>query len=337
MKRFGNLFEPVTGYGNLTKAFRLALKGCGPTSAACRFFFHLEPELLRLQKELRTGAYRPGPYRTFKIRDPKARVISVAPFRERVVHHAVVGVLTPIYERTFIHDSYATRKGKGTHKAVLRAQKFLRRKQWYLKLDVDQYFASIDRNVLLELLARKIKDGALLELLDRIIRNPVDAAKGLPIGNLTSQFFANVYLDPLDHLIKDQMGVREYVRYMDDMILFGESGKTLKMWLASVESFLHKGLHLRLKESATCLQHRRHGLSFLGMRIFPALIRIRSENRIRSCRRLGKKVKEWKWGRIDEEEMARSVESVMAHLRYFSPNARILLGDRFEKPAGPTG
>ena len=180
MKRVGNLFRDVVDYGNLTEAFRLAMKGCGRTPEVCRFFFHLESELLRLQDELLIGAYQPGSYRCFMVYDPKERVIAVAPFRDRVVHHAVVRVLTPIYERVFIYDSYATRKGKGTHAAVLRAQKFLRRRPWYLKLDVNQYFSSVDRTILLRLVEHKVKDKRLLELLGRIVNNPPEETTGLP-------------------------------------------------------------------------------------------------------------------------------------------------------------
>lgn len=337
MKRVGHLFNDVVDYANLTEAFKLAMKGCGRTPEVCRFFFHLEPELLRLQDELRSGAYQPGSYRCFMVYDPKERVIAVAPFCDRVVHHAVVRVLTPLYERVFIYDSYATRKGKGTHAAVLRAQRFLRRRPWYLKLDVNQYFSSVDRGILLGLVERKVKDRRLLELLGRIVNNPPEETTGLPIGNLTSQFFANVYLDPLDHKIKDHLGVHEYVRYMDDMILFAHDKQTLMAWKGEVTAFLLERLALRLKPAATCLQRTTHGLSFLGMRIFPRFIRMKPENRFRSCQRMRKRIKEWEQGRIDEEKMVQSLTSTIGHMRYFSPHAKIPLGDRFQLPAGPTG
>jgi len=328
MKRIGNLFHEVTDFENLTAAFHLAMKGCGQTEQACRFFFHLERELLRLRKKLMTGTYRPGPYRTFKILDPKERIISVAPFSDRVVHHAVVNVLAPIYERVFIYDSYATRKEKekGTHAAILRAQEFMRRRPWYLKLDVNQYFANIDRRILIEILGRKIKDARLLDLMAGIVNNPPGEARGLPIGNLTSQFLANVYLDPLDHRIKDHMGVLEYLRYMDDMVLFADDKKTLLLWKKAVDTFLEDWLSLQLKPAATCLQRTTHGLSFLGMRVFPQFVRMKPENQARSCQRMSKRVKDWKQGKIDEEKMAQCVESAIAHLRYFSPKARISFG-----------
>ena len=136
------------------------------------------------------------------IHDPKEREIAIAPFRDRVVHHAIVNVLELIYERRFIYDSYATRKGKGTLAAIRRAQSFLRESRYYIKLDISKYFASIDRNTLLEVLKRQLKDNRLLELITRIVWNPPNVDSGLPIGNMTSQFFANVYLDPFDHFVK---------------------------------------------------------------------------------------------------------------------------------------
>jgi RNA-directed DNA polymerase len=223
MKRIGTLFDGVTSYDTLLLASRRAMRGCGRTAVTCRFFYDLESELLRLQEELKSGIYRPGAYRYFTVRDPKERLIAVAPFRDRVVHHAVVHVLTPIYERVFIHDSYATRAGKGTHVAVLRAQQFLRKWPWYLKADIARYFDSVDHDIMMAMLERKLKDASLIYLIDRIVRNASAPDKGLPIGNLTSQFLANVYLDPLDHEIKDHMGVHGYIRYMDDFVVFDHS------------------------------------------------------------------------------------------------------------------
>ncbi len=328
MKRIGNLFERVTSYDNLLMSFHLAMKGCGKTGEACRFFYHLEPELIRLRNQLVQETYRPGPYRYFTIYDPKERVIAVAPFRDRVVHHAVVGILTPPYEQIFIHDSYATRADKGTHKAIRRAQSYLRRWQWYLKLDVKQYFYSVDHGILMGLLRRKLKDRRLLNLLERLIWNPRFPGKGLPIGNLTSQFLANVYLDPLDHEVKDHIGVLGYVRYMDDMVVFGDDKRALMKIKSKMEAFLESRLALALKSEVTCLNRASHGLSFLGMRIFPRFIRVRPENRRRSLKRMEQTVKEWHRGRIGEAHMAHSLNSTIGHLRYFCPNAEIPFGGR---------
>lgn len=323
MKRHGHLFEYVTAFANLFNAATRARQGCGWGRETSRFFFHLESELFALQDELMTGRYTPGTYRFFEVHDPKCRTIAVAPFRDRVVHHAVVQVLTPLYERMFIHDSYATRAGKGTHVAIRRAQGLMRAWPWYLKADVAKYFDNVDHDILIALLRRKIKDDRLLDLLEKIIRNASLLGIGLPVGNLTSQFLANVYLDPLDHELKDHWGVPGYVRYMDDWVLFGDDRKGLMACLPKVENFLETQLKLRLKTKATWLNRSSHGLSFLGMRVFPNFVRMQPRTRRKSLRCMNHRIREWMQGDISEEKMAHSLDSIVAHLRHFSPNVRI--------------
>ena len=319
MKRVGHLFEQVAAYDNLMAAFQLARRGCGNTPAVCRFFFHLEPEILRLQQELLDHHYQPGAYRYFKVHDPKERTIAVAPFRDRVVHHAIVRILTLIYEQVYISDSYATRPNKGTHMAILRARHFLRGYSWYLKSDIEKYFDRVDHEILMELRKRKIKDRALTDLLYRIIGNAPEPGKGLPIGNLTSQFLANVYLDPLDHLIKDRLRVRGYIRYMDDLLLLANTREELVAHQQAVSDYLESRLALSLKPSATWINRSGHGISFLGMRIFPGIIRVRPENRRRSLKRLEATFSLWRNGELDEDRMINSAVSIVGHLRYFCP------------------
>jgi len=324
MKRVGHLFEKMIAFDNLLSASRRAMQGSGRTDPVCRFFFRLEPELLKLQKELAQGSYRPGAYRFFTVHDPKERTIAVAPFRDRVVHHAVVGVLIPVYERVFIHDSYATRPEKGTHRAILRARSFVRRWPWYLKADVKKYFDSVDHEILMDILKRKLKDGRVLDLLERIVDNTPTPGKGLPIGNLTSQFLANVYLDPLDHEIKDRRRIRGYIRYMDDLIVFGDSKTELLSQKMFIEQYLEEKLDLRLKPGGTYVNRSKHGLSFLGVRIFERIIRVRPENLRRSLRRMHRRIREWRCGRLDEDSMVQSVESIVGHLRYFCPKINVV-------------
>ena len=187
MKRHGHLFEQVTEYGNLLAAAHRARKGKRDRVEVARFVFDLEPNLLQLQEELRSGSYRMRPYRAFVIREPKRRRICAAHFRDRVVHHAVCAVLDPIFEACLIGDTYACRRGKGTHAAVRRLQRFARRFPYVLMGDVRRYFESVDHEVLKALCRRKLKDKALLSLLDRIIDHPLPggrSGKGVPIGNL---------------------------------------------------------------------------------------------------------------------------------------------------------
>ncbi len=321
MKRVGYLFKELCSFKNLYRAFHRACRGSGKTDEACRFFFRLEPELLSLQADLQSGAYRPAKYRYFQIYDPKERTISVAPFRDRVAHHALVGVIEPVFDLTFIRDSYATRKGKGSHKAILRAQEFLGRNEWYLKFDIEKYFDSIDHELLLALLQRKIKDKRVLDLAAVIIKNSdasrdLGAGKGLPIGNLTSQFFANVYLDPLDHYVKDKLGRKCYLRYMDDGVIFAGEKDCLREVLMMIRTFLGRELHLKLKERATLINTRQHGLPFLGCRIFPGLIRVKNENVRRIKRRMQMREREFQQGKIEEERFLCSMRSSVAHLAF---------------------
>ncbi|MCP4397109.1 MAG: RNA-directed DNA polymerase, partial [bacterium] len=162
-----------------------------------------------------------------------------------------------------------------------------------------------------------------LALLERIVRNASETGKGLPIGNLTSQFLANVYLDPFDHEIKEQLGIKGYIRYMDDMVFFGHSKQELLDLRRHIGQFLSERLALDLKEKATFLNRSSHGLSFLGMRIFPRLIRVKPENRRRSLKRMAKRIEQWKRGQLDEERMQQSLASITGHLRYFCPKMRI--------------
>jgi RNA-directed DNA polymerase len=313
MKRIANPFSELVSFDNLYGAWQKAWRGAGKSSQSLDFNFNLENELLLLCDELKKELYQPGGYYYFTIHEPKKRLIAEAPFRDRVVHHAIVNVLEPIYERMFISDSYATRKNKGTHRAVYRAQQFLRSNRWYLKADIKKYFASIDLDILMSILCRKIKDTKLLGLIERILLCDTRYS-GLPIGNLTSQFLANVYLDRFDHWIKDELGIKAYVRYMDDFVIFAENRDSLKTLLPRTEVYLEHELALNLKEKSVCINRRAHGLSFLGTRIFPNLIRIRSENLKRSLNRLKKVETEHSKGLLTEDQLRSSGQSIIAHL-----------------------
>ena len=327
MQRIGNLFPEFCSFSNLLSAYRKAHRGTRKNAENAAFFINMEKELLALQEELRAGHWRPQPYHYFDIWDPKHRTIAVAAFRDRVVHHALVNVLEPIYERCFIFDSYATRKGKGVHAAVGRAQHFLRRHDWYLKSDVKQYFDSVDHDILLNLLERKIKDRRLLGVSELIIRHGGDEGKGLPIGNRTSQFFANVYLNALDYFVKENLRAPGYTRYMDDFVLFHSDKSTLKQMLPEIEAFLTDKLALRLKSKATYINSDRNGLSFLGRRIFRGIIRLRPENLRRITGRI--RHREWQFqnGKMEETTFLQSMNSYWAMLSYHpvAPLRRALL------------
>ena len=195
MKRYGHLFDSIVSFHNLWWAAHKAWRGKKSKTRIADFYFNLERELLVLQKELVSGQYQPRPYQIFTVTDPKRREIAAADFRDRVVHHAIVNVLDPFFERRLIHDTYACRVGKGTHAAVQKAQQFSNRWPFFLKCDIRKYFQSIDHAILNTLLERITKDKRVLDLLKCIVTHPVAGhlpGKGIPIGNLTSQHFANL-------------------------------------------------------------------------------------------------------------------------------------------------
>jgi len=227
--------------------------------------------------------------------------------------------LEPIFERRLIYDTWACRLNKGTHAAVKRAQQFARQYPYFLKTDIRRYFQSVDHQILKQLLQRIIKDAPLLSLLNRIIEHPVPgnlAGKGLPIGNLTSQHFANLYLGELDHELKDRQSIKAYLRYMDDMLLFAHNKDELHQMLQQLEIFISERLALSLKPTATLLAPVSEGIPFLGFRIFPQLIRLNRQSLRRFRRRLRKLEQAYQCGTISIESLTASVQSMIAHIRH---------------------
>jgi retron-type reverse transcriptase len=320
MRRTGGLKEQFLSFENLYGAYKKAYRA----TKNYAFAFHVDRELLRLQDDFINGRYVPGEYRYFTIAEPKIRIIAVAPFRDRVVHHALVQVIEPVFEKRFIYDSYATRKGKGVHKAVARAQYFLRKNPWYLKMDIKQYFASINHEALIRLINRVIKDPFIMKLCEAIIGRAAgpDEPKGtgLPIGNLTSQFFANVYLNVFDHYVQEVLRTSAYLRYMDDFCLFAGEKEALKRRKPTVEQFLRDVLKLETKPAATLINNRIHGLPFLGVRIYPNMIRHKRENFKRSIARLKQREWEYRNGMIDYRRYSASMQSLTAHLAMYGNN-----------------
>ena len=319
MKRHGHLFEGVAAFDALLAAERRARRGkqCRPEVA--RFVFHLESNLLDLESELRSGSYRMQPYRTFLVREPKVRRICAASYRDRVVHHAVCAVLDPVLDGALIADTFACRRGKGVHAAARRLQDLARKWPYALLCDVKRYFETIDHGVLKQIYRRKLKDRALLALLDGIVAHPLpgaSAGKGVPIGNLTSQYFANLYLGELDHLIKDRLRLPGYVRYMDDMVVLADSKARLHDALATITEFLETRLRLELRPERTRLLPVTQGLPWLGFRVFPGVMRLDGRKWARMRRRVRRREAAHTCGLIGEEELARSVGSMVAHVSH---------------------
>lgn len=318
MRRVGNLWPQVTDFGNLLTATRRAARSKRQQAHVARFLVQSEPRLLRLQRELLAERYHPGRLARFVIHDPKRRTIGVAPFRDRVVHHAVVDVLEPAFDRRMVHATFACRRGKGTHAAIDHAQQLVRRHRWFLKMDVARFFASVPHAVVMETVERIVKDRPLLRLVQRIVEmggGEDEPGRGLPIGNLTSQWLANLVLDALDRAVVERMHMPGYVRYMDDFALLCNEREQLREARVQVEDVLGS-LGLRPKVGATILAPTRDGLPFLGFMVFPAVRRIRPANRRRVIRRWKQRLWQWRQGELDEEELADSVRSMMAHLEH---------------------
>ncbi len=333
MKRSGNLYAQITDFTNLLTAAHQAEKGKRFRESVLAFNYKFEIELINIKAELESKTYQPGRYKTFEIFEPKRRLISAAPYRDRVVHHAVCNIILPIFEKTYIGDSYANRVGFGTHRALRLGTKFARSSRYVLQCDIRKYFPSIDHEILKTLLRRKIKCSDTLWLLDRIIDRsneqlavidhfpgddlltPVQRRRGLPIGNLTSQSFANIYLNGFDHFVKEELKVKKYVRYLDDFALFSDDRSFLADARLAIEEYL-VSLRLKLHQGKSQLFATQHGVNFLGFRILPDRIRVRTENLRRARRRLRRLQADYKHGKIAFKDVDRSIQSWFAHLKH---------------------
>lgn len=333
MKRHGNLWSEVIAFENLLRASRKAQRGKRFKKNVLDFNARREDELLLLHEQLKNRTYRPGGYHTFYITEPKKRLISAAPYRDRVVHHALCNVVEPLFERGFIRDSYANRAGFGSHRALRRFVKFVRQYRYILQCDIQKYFPNIDHAILKTLVRRKIKCPETLWLLDRIIDHsnpqqapllyfpgddlltPLERRKGLPVGNLTSQLLANVYLDGFDHFVKEHLKIRAYVRYVDDFALFGDDREELRAVRREIEAYL-AGLRLRIHPVKSQLFETRRGPSFLGFRVLPNQIRVRNDNLRRARRRLRAMQAAYSAGQMPLAEVGNAVRAWLGHLAH---------------------
>lgn len=356
MKRIGGLWESVVSFDNLYLAWRKARRGKADRPAVARFALDLEHNLLRLQQQLIERAYQPGGYHLFTIYDRKPRNIAAAPFHDRVVHHALMNRVEPVLDSRLYAHSYACRVGKGVHAAVDRYQRWAQRYPYALKLDVSRYFPTIDHQNLKAKLRHLIKDQAVLWLFDRIIDSAppgnapligfpgddlvdlMQRRRGLPIGNLTSQFLGNLYLTELDYYLKQQCGVQAYLRYVDDLILLDESKERLWQIKSAVDSFLQRE-RLILHPHKTQVLPTAEGVDLLGYRVFPHHRRLRRENGYRFRRRLRDKAKAYARGELGLDDVRASVAAWLGHVRHADSEGlrRSVLGVvSFRRGAAPT-
>ena len=265
MKRYGFLFEEAFSRESLYQAWLDAARGKHGKRACLEFSRRLATNLDALYHELHAGSYRPQPYTEFQVREPKLRTIYAPAFRDLVVQHAIYRVIYPIFNQSFIDQSFACRLGKGTHRAADYAQAALRAAPpgtYTLKMDVRKFFYRIDRSILRALLARKIKDARFLRVM--MLFAEYGQPLGIPIGNLLSQLFALIYLNPLDHFIKRTLGAKRYCRYVDDFVIFGWPRQKCAAALEAVKSFLRD--RLRLELSKFSIQPTARGVNFVGYR-----------------------------------------------------------------------
>ena len=328
------MYTKLTSFQNLYKAYRKASKGKRGLSYVAAFEHQREENLFQLQEELLAKTYKPGTYDSFYIHEPKRRLISAAPFRDRIVHHALCNVVEPMFERCFIEDSFANRIGKGTHRALDRCQQFARKQTFVLSCDIRQFFPAIDYVILRSILAKKITDADVLWLIDRILNSgkgvlgemydmvyfPGDDLfaiyrdRGLPIGNLTSQFWANVYLNSFDHFIKRELRCKEYLRYVDDFLLFANDKYTLWRWKKAIVTRLRQ-LRLTIHDNA----HPRpvnEGIPFLGFTVYPDKRRPKRRKGIHFQRKLRKLINGFYDGGIPLSQLNASVRGWVNHVRY---------------------
>lgn len=281
MKRTGYLIERIAEQGNLYEAFSKASKGKRRKADVIAFGRDLSRNLRDLSNDILIGDVKVGNYSYFTITDPKVRTICAAAFSERVLHHAIMNVCHPYFDRTLIFDTYATRRNKGIYSALDKVGTACKRYRYAAKLDVRKYFDSIKHSVIKEQIRRMFKDDALLSLFDNIIDSySVDLDRGLPIGNLTSQYLANNYLSGLDHYVKEGLRVPVYVRYMDDMLLFRDDLDVLKRDVLSIQCMVASlGLQLKQPVIVAC----RTGIPFLGYKSYPhvRLLENRSKKRFK--------------------------------------------------------
>jgi retron-type reverse transcriptase len=328
------MYETLACWENLLTAYRNAAAGKRGRPDVAAFEHRLEDNLFALQAELLAGGYRPGGYRSFLVHEPKRRLISAAPFRDRVAHHALCNLVEPVFDRTFTADSFANRRGKGTHRAVRQCQRLARRYRYVLQCDVRQFFPSIDHAILQAEIARKVRDPRILALADRILASgrgvlseeyrmvyfpgddlfAVDRPRGLPIGNLTSQLWANVYLSPIDHFVKRELRCPGYVRYVDDLLLFGDDKPRLWQCKRQLEHRLER-LRLTLHPGA----HPRpvsEGIPFLGFVTFPDRRRLKRRKGIAFQRRL-KRLRELEAaGELPADAVQASIAGWVGHVRH---------------------
>src|SRR3989338_6989123 len=332
MKTYKNLYPKLCSYKNIRKAFMKARKNKTSKFYVKLFQENLEENLQEIKRELESQTYQPFPLKKFVIRDPKTRVIRKSIFKDRVVHHAIVIILEPLYEKVFIFDSYANRLGKGTLAALDRFSSFKRKVTkngrlvknafdnnsvvgYVLKADIKHFFDSVDHNMIMHLLEKKVKDAKLMKLIYKIIKNYDDPDRGMPLGNMTSQFFANVYLNCLDYFVKHKLKMKYYLRYVDDFIILHESKEKLEECKDKISKYL-RHLRLKLHPDKSKIFSLYKGVTLLGFKEFYHYRLVRKRN-IRYFKKRFIKLKiRYKEGEIGSTDFLNSLEGWFGYVMW---------------------
>jgi len=333
MKTYKNIYQKVCSFDNLILAFRKARKGKSKKDYVIKFESNLDENLRLLQSDLINKIYSPCNLKKFVIRDPKTRTIHASIFRDRIVHHAIINILNLIYEKIFIYDSFASRKFKGTHKAVKRFESFIKKvssngkliknnfnnnsiKGYVLKADFRHYFDTINQEILIEILRKKIKDEDLIWLIKSVLKNfETDKKVGMPLGNYTSQFFANVYLNELDYYIKHILKAKYYIRYVDDFVILQKNKKRLEYFLKHINYFL-PCLKIKLHKDKTEIHALRNGITFLGYRIFYHYKLLRERNIRYFRKKLEKNIALYKNKEISLEQLESRINGWLGYAKF---------------------
>lgn len=314
MKRHGNLWQQIINYDNLYLAYTKARKGRGRLASVKRFEKDVEGNLKKLQQSLINHTFTTSTYNTRVVYEPKQRVIYILPFfPDRILQHALMNILAPIFQKTFIKDTYACIPDRGLHAGLTRAYLFSQRNKYCLKMDIKKFYPSIHHETLYKIIERKIKDKDVLWLVKNIIYS-FEGDVNCPIGNLTSQWFGNIYLTQLDYFIKQELRAKDYIRYCDDYLIFSNDKRQLNDFAKRIAEFLDKKLHLFM--SKCDLFHVSRGVDFLGYRYFVNYILLRKRTSKRIKRRLRALYRDFDKGQIPPDKMLSQLSSVDGYTKW---------------------
>ena len=320
------IFDGIISLENLFSAWNEFKKGKEIKVDVQKFAFNLEDNIFELYNQLAGNKYQHSNYTSFYLCDPKLRHIHKAEVKDRVLHHAMVKIIEPIFERQFIFDSYSSRKEKGTHKAIKRLKSFAWRLSqnntkivWALKCDIKKFFDSVDHEILLDIVKKEIGNGEATDLIENITRSfETEQGKGIPLGNLTSQLFSNIYLNEFDQFIKRKLQIRHYVRYADDFIILSRDKIYLENLILKIDEFLQKKLKLQLHRKKVFIKQWRQGVDFLGYIIYPHHIILRTKTKKRIFKKVDIKRHQLKNSLITEESFNQTLQSyfgILSHCR----------------------